>query len=81
MLFATIITMLILFGIMLFMYGIASDDGFVLFALLGMLLIFMSMVVGQSVPVKHEYKYKKKPTVQIECNGSKCDTTYIYKFN
>jgi uncharacterized protein YxeA len=76
-----LIVMLLAFGVMTFMYDIETDgQNFFLFALLGIILMLSAMILGSDATKKREYKYKKKPIVHIECNGSKCDTTYIYKF-
>ena len=43
-------------------------------------LVLVSIILGAELSNTFTTKYKKKPIVHIECNGSKCDTTYIYKF-
>ena len=52
--------------------------GFFMFSLIA--LMGVSMIIGAELSDTFTTKYKKKPIVHIECNGSKCDTTYIYKF-
>jgi len=55
-----------------------ENGGFFIFALIA--LVLSSMVLGAELSNTFTTKYKKNPIVHIECNGSKCDTTYIYKF-
>lgn len=52
--------------------------GFFMFFLISLVLI--SIVLGAELSQEFTTKYKVKPIVHIECNNSKCDTTYIYKF-
>lgn len=52
--------------------------GFFMYATI--LLVLLSIVLGAELSDTFTTKYKVKPIVHIECNGSKCDTTYIYKF-
>lgn len=52
--------------------------GFFMFSLIS--LMGVSIILGAELSDTFTTKYKKKPIVHIECNGSKCDTTYIYKF-
>ena len=52
--------------------------GFFMFSLVSLVLV--SIILGAELSTTFTTKYKKKPIVHIECNGSKCDTTYIYKF-
>jgi hypothetical protein len=52
--------------------------GFFMYATI--LLVLVSIVLGAELSNTFTTKYKVKPIVHIECNGSKCDTTYIYKF-
>jgi hypothetical protein len=52
--------------------------GFFMYATI--LLVLFSIVLGAELSQEFTTKYKVKPIVHIECNGSKCDTTYIYKF-
>ncbi len=40
----------------------------------------LAMNLGAILSTKFTVKQPKKPIVHIECNGSKCDTTYIYNF-
>ena len=51
-----------------------------LFMYVTILLVLLSIVLGSELSDTFTTKYKVKPIVHIECNGSKCDTTYIYKF-
>jgi hypothetical protein len=75
------------FGVLLFFAAILAIyildekcDFFVLFAAAGMMLMLLSIRLGELTVQEREYKYRKKPVVHIECNGKKCDTTYTYKF-
>jgi hypothetical protein len=43
-------------------------------------LVGVSIILGAELSTTFTTKYKQKPVVHVECNGSKCDTTYIYKF-
>ncbi len=73
--------MMLLFVAMVLMYALDEQrEHLLLFGFIGMTLMLMAMGFGDASVTKREYKYKKKPIVHIECNGSKCDTTYIYKF-
>ena len=82
MVIITFLGMLIPLGLIILLYDLESDgENTVLFGGISILLVLVSLSLGQYAPIKREYKYKKKPTLHIECNGSKCDTTYIYKFN
>ena len=55
-----------------------ENVGFFMFFLISLVLI--SIVLGAELSQEFTTKYKVKPIVHIECNNSKCDTTYIYKF-
>ncbi len=55
-----------------------EGGGFFIFALISLVLV--SIILGAELSNTFTTKYKVKPIVHIECNGSKCDTTYIYKF-
>ncbi len=73
--------MLAIFAVMLLMYALDEQREYLLlFGFAGIVLMIMAIGLGDASVTKREYKYKKKPIVHIECNGSKCDTTYIYKF-
>jgi uncharacterized membrane protein YbjE (DUF340 family) len=43
-------------------------------------IIGISIALGAGMSSEFTTKKPKKPIVQIECIGSKCDTSYIYKF-
>ena len=71
---------LILIGLIL-MYSIDTEresPGFYVFSLIS--LLAMGIILGSELSTTFTTKYKQKPIVHVECNGSKCDTTYIYKF-
>jgi hypothetical protein len=73
--------MMFFFAVILLMYVFSKDrDELWLFGAAGIMLMLLAVRVGQLTMQEREYKYKKKPVVHIECNGKKCDTTYIYKF-
>ena len=55
-----------------------ENVGFFMFFLISLVLI--SIILDAELSNTFTTKYKMKPIVHIECNGSKCDTTYIYKF-
>lgn len=81
MLMLTFFSMLFFFAAIIFMYAVDKDrDTIWLFGAAGIMLMLLSIRLGQLTLQEREYKYKKKPVVHIECNGKKCDTTYIYKF-
>lgn len=70
----------ILFTILLalFIFNEGGSTGYVLFSICLIALIIASMLLGSQT--QRECKYKKTPTIKVECLGNKCDTTYIYKF-
>lgn len=73
--------MMFFFAVILLMYVFRKDrDELWLFGVAGIMLMLLAVRVGQLTMQERECKYKKKPVVHIECNGKKCDTTYIYKF-
>ena len=64
--------------ILLYIFDDERSGGFFMFALIS--LVLFSIVLGAELSQEFTTKYKVKPIVHIECNNSKCDTTYIYKF-
>jgi hypothetical protein len=81
MLLLTFLGTLLFFALIIVIYMLDKErDLFILFAAAGMLLMLISIRLGELTTQEREYKYKKKPVVHIECNGKKCDTTYTYKF-
>jgi hypothetical protein len=80
MIITAITIVLILIGLIL-MYNFDTEResaGFHAFSLISLLV--MGIILGAELSTTFTTKYKKKPIVHVECNGSKCDTTYIYKF-
>jgi hypothetical protein len=81
MILATI-TLVFVFILLIVMYiADEENDNLPLYLTSLLVLILAGMAVGSELPSKFIVKHKKKPIMHVECNGSKCDTTYIYKFN
>jgi hypothetical protein len=77
----TLAIMILLFAGTIIVYVFDEDHDYVgLFGALVICLMLTAANLGSFNPREREYKHKKKPVVHIECNGKKCDTTYIYKF-
>lgn len=82
MMTAATITIVLLLVALIVMYNLERERdslGIYVFALV--FLVGTGMILGSEISSVFTVKYKKKPMMHVECNGSKCDTTYIYKFN
>jgi ABC-type transport system involved in multi-copper enzyme maturation permease subunit len=57
-----------------------SHNMYIPFIILLVVLVGISIIAGSKFSNKKELKKPITPSLHIECNSSKCDTTYVYEF-
>jgi len=68
--------------VFIFMIYIIDDDHDLIipFIILLATLVVTCIIFGSETSNKKELKKPITPSLHIECDSSKCDTTYVYQF-